>query len=85
MLHIRLLDLSSNQLSSLHDLQNLVCLDTLVVDDNKLEEIPSGMGQLQLLRVLSIRNNSIPLCVCVCEREPSSSAVMIVDSHLRAV
>lgn len=65
MIHLHLLDMSSNQLSSLHDVENLVSLDTLIVDDNKLEELPPGIEELQLLRVLSIRNNSI-LSVCVC-------------------
>lgn len=61
MLHLCSLDLSNNYLTSLSNVENLVCLDTLVVDDNKLEELPPGMEQLQLLRVLSIRNNSILL------------------------
>lgn len=56
---LRSLDLSRNQLATLHDGENLLCLHTLIMDDNKLEELPPCIGQLQALRVLSIRNNSI--------------------------
>ena len=56
---LRSLDLSRNQLATLHEGENLLCLHTLIMDDNKLEELPPCIGQLQALRVLSIRNNSI--------------------------
>ena len=59
MCHLRTLDLSHNQLTALNNVDNLVCLETLTVDDNKLKELPPGMEKLQMLRVLSIRNNSI--------------------------
>lgn len=59
MCHLCTLDLSHNQLTALHHVENLVCLETLIVDDNKLKELPPDMEQLQMLKVLSIRNNSI--------------------------
>ena len=59
MLHIQSLDLSGNQLISLPGVEDLLCVSVLVLDDNRLEDLPSVMAELQLLRVLSIRNNSI--------------------------
>jgi geranylgeranyl transferase type-2 subunit alpha len=59
MCHLRTLDLSHNQLTALNNVDNLVCLETLTVDDNKLKELPPGMEKLQMLRVLSIRNNKL--------------------------
>ena len=59
MVHLHSLDISDNKLTSLHGVENLVALETLVADDNKLEELPPGMEDLRLLRVLSIKNNSI--------------------------
>ena len=59
MFHLTSLDLSNNHLTSLHNIENLVSLDTLIVDDNKLQELTPGIESLQLLRVLSIRNNRL--------------------------
>ena len=59
MVHISTLNVSTNQLSSLNHIENLVALETLVADDNKLQGLPPGTNNLQLLKVLSIRNNRI--------------------------
>lgn len=59
MVHISTLNVSTNQLSSLNHIENLVSLETLVADDNKLQGLPPGTDNLQLLKVLSIRNNRI--------------------------
>ncbi|CAI7999217.1 Geranylgeranyl transferase type-2 subunit alpha, partial [Geodia barretti] len=59
MLTIRTLNISNNQLCSLNHIENLVSLETLVADNNQLQGLPPGTEKLQMLKVLSIRNNRI--------------------------
>ncbi len=59
MLLFRTVDLSGNDLASLRGVGQLVCVETLVLDDNQLESLPAEMGELLHLKELSLRNNSI--------------------------
>ena len=59
MLHIHTLNVSNNQLHSLTGVPSLVSLKTLIADDNQLQGLPPGIEELELLKVLSIRNNRI--------------------------
>ena len=59
MLTIQTLNISNNQLCSLNHIENLVSLETLVADNNQLQGLPPGTEKLQMLKVLSIRNNRI--------------------------
>lgn len=54
------IDLSHNLLSRISpDVRYLVCVRELNLDGNKLEQLPLEMARLKLLRVLSLKDNSI--------------------------
>ena len=71
MLLFETIDVSGNQLLSLCGVSQLCCVQRLLLDDNLIEELPLEMAELQQLRKLSLRNNSILvgshsiMCVCV--------------------
>ena len=50
---------SGNQLATLHGMEHLKMVRTLVLDGNQLESLPEEMGSLSELRILSLKNNSI--------------------------
>lgn len=59
MLHLTVLNLSSNQLSVVHDVHHLKCLVELILDDNLIKEFQPEIAGLPKLRILSAKNNRI--------------------------
>lgn len=59
MLHLTVLNLSSNKLTAAHGVHHLKCLVELVLDDNLIEEFQPEITSLPKLRTLSAKNNRI--------------------------
>jgi len=59
MVHLVILNLSSNQLTIVHGVHHLKCLEELVLDNNLIEVLQSEIATLSKLRVLSAKSNSI--------------------------
>ena len=75
---------SSNQLATLHGMEHLKMVRTLVLDGNQLESLPKEMGSLSELRLLSLKNNSIFMLILLvaCPRqELSINAILAVLGH----
>ena len=59
MLHLTVLNLSSNKLTIVHGVHHLKCLMELVLDGNLIEEFQPEITSLPKLRILSAKNNRI--------------------------
>lgn len=53
------LNLSNNQLTNLNGIEKLVNLETLNVENNRLESLPAGIGQLKKLKNADFSNNRL--------------------------
>ncbi len=55
----RILDLSYQNLDKVPISANDATIEILILDNNKLTQLPNWIGQLSNLRVLSVRNNNL--------------------------
>ncbi|TDN95792.1 leucine-rich repeat domain-containing protein [Sunxiuqinia elliptica] len=55
----RILDLSYQNLNKVPISANDATIEILILDNNKLTQLPNWIGQLSNLRVLSVRNNNL--------------------------
>lgn len=59
--NLRSMNLSNNKFTKLKNIDNFINLKTLYLDYNQLTELPSEIGELSKLEVLSAANNSISI------------------------
>ena len=59
MVHLTMLNLSSNHLAIVHGVHHLKCLVELILDNNLIEKFQPEIISLCNLRTLSAKNNSI--------------------------
>ena len=52
-------DLHGNKLTHTEGLTDMKCVQTLNLNDNSLDEVPTGIGQLSKLSTLSLNNNGM--------------------------
>lgn len=59
MVHLTVLNVSSNKLAFVHGVHHLRCLTELMLDDNLVEEFQPEIASLSKLRLLSAKSNRI--------------------------
>lgn len=86
---LRSLDLSSNHISSLSfgkdTLSALVCLESLLLADNKIQEIPSEFGNLSALATLNLSFNSLSTLPDIFSSLPSLSSLSLSHNNLSSL
>lgn len=82
LVYIVQLDISSNRISSIDGIEQLVALVELNLDENVLTEISAGVASLSKLRRISLRNNKLAKYSVSRPDEQSIPAGLFTDTAL---